>query len=446
MAVLSRSLSLSTADSGEIMAVIAENIQSPQPPFDLYHTIGKDPYIHVQRDTRNQENEVPVGYGAGCRVIFLTKTCEGKPTGSFTPVIALREGSESFSNPMSGALIEGAVDPVIALDEVTGNYHLYYWINAWSPPAIKSELASEGTPPLFKETDIPLTYIKDLGYDYDTKATRQPPEKNYTCVRDLPTWPKDGTEPNGFLKIGDEGEKLGEFDIRRFWVAPHSDAHFYRFPNDWEVKAPPQAYDPVPIPGPPAPPPLVAPSDTYLIDKYPYLNRPDTKTTQAVLNAFAAIRSGVTLKPTAHRATLFEYERALLRLSNLSRTTRVLMYARGKMVPLAKQDYPDVAIMPGGTPKGTRPPVEPAEAYLIVDQPTPVLQIRNTTNKLLCTRQKWTSFLESGHIFITAPLNYQYPGAGSGTLVMSNPQVDYLIHDNFDNFDNIMRAGIAPVS
>jgi hypothetical protein len=165
MAVLTRATSSTIGDNGEVISVIAENFQEPHLPFLLYPQIGEgDPAFKVQRNTYNQEKSKPRAWGAGTRVLFLLCSCERKPVLDWTPVIALTQNAEKAATPILTTVIESPIDPVLLFDPNTQFYHLFYWVNAWSPTFAST--TSQGS--LFPATDPPLPDNYDPSYYEDT--------------------------------------------------------------------------------------------------------------------------------------------------------------------------------------------------------------------------------------------------------------------------------------
>jgi hypothetical protein len=450
MPVLGRSMSLAPADSGEVISVIAENLYYPLTAFRLYGSAAPTPFIQVHRITGNQEKNKNQCYGAGCRVLLLTKTCEGRPTGIFTPVVVLGPGADQGEMPLAASLLEGAVDPVISIDATTGEYHLLYWVNAWSPP-----LPESATEEQLRDIDIesfPGTappQAETVDETYRTGNSKQPPKGMFSLIRDLPYWPLVGSEPPGTETPTDIdlNDKVGPFDISRFWVAPFSDAHLYRFSSDVDTAPPPTPYRVEvtdPATGEPVAP-FIPTGPEGFIENYTSLSRPDTKITQATKSALLAEKDKKPMKPT-EKATLEEYRKALVRLHNLARTTRVLMYTKGKVVAAYKQADPDIVENPGGSYKEPPLPREQSLPYLVVDQPRPMLYQTKAANKVITTRQKLTSFLRNGQIFVTAPFNYSYPSAGTVSLCIGQPQVDFTIGDPNSFLIDYYRSGTFPIA
>lgn len=464
--ILGRGVSSVLTKEGEIHGLVTENLRGAQPPFLLHSVLEAEiPYARISRQVLASEvGEVSRAYGAGTRALMFLRTChsfvapndvvfQSCPVG-LTPVIVRTPDAFIGQAPFKATLIEGASDPSLMLDATTGQYHIFYWVNAWSPPL--SPLLPPGPPtpepvPIpeaaFPGTEPPFPTNYDEAYfavDESDNPVPQPPSNNFMFPRDIPEWnvKVEGEEDDGRPVFG-----VGPFDITRFWIAPHTDAHLFRFPADFDPTPPPPAVttQPEPIPGqPPAPPsPLEEgeESDNFT-DLFPIARFPDTPTTRAVNEALGLQKQGSNLTPT-QQATLTEYLQAPLRLANLARATRVLMYTRATLAVLRKQDEVDQT--PGEVPAHENIKEAP-QAYLVADPPQPVYAYRRAVNKVIATRQKMESFLGNGDKFITAPLNYNAPGPGTVTLTFGDPQVDYTIHDPYANFSDIRAGGILPES
>lgn len=428
MAVLGRSLSLTVGDNGELLGVMAYNLQRGQPPFLLVepNSDGSRPYAKVQRDNRNQELTKNLCYGAGARILATVTTCERKPLNLFSPVIALKADSDKDASPFQGTLIEGATDPELKYDPKTGTYHLFYWVNAWSPPS--SEISE---PSLFQKTKPAsnLGHI-DPGYSENTNSF-QPPPRNFTCVRDLPNWYSDGRfsePPESWFNVPEPtNEKVGEFNINSFWVAPWSDAHSYRFPKNYDpFKDPPMADPDVPQAAP-----SQQSSNSDFLSYLDFYSKPNLTIQREVKNALYRMKQNKALR-FSERATLEEYALMPMRMAYLSRTNRVLMHATGRVHVASKFDTKEEAVLLGASlPKDTVGDESSYHNFLVVEQPRPVFALKRGVNKLMVGRQKWVSFVNGSDVFITAPLNYRYPSAGTVALTFGDPQVDFCWHDTF---------------
>jgi hypothetical protein len=237
---------------------------------------------------------------------------------------------------------------------------------------------------------------------------------------------------------GADDERVGPFDIGRFWVAPFTDAHTYQFPDDLSQFPSLLPPSPPPLPfsptttttttrAPGSPPPL---SSSDFLSRFVSLTVPFTDTTKEVLVVLQKQESGITLNDS-EKLTLDCYEYAFARFMGLNRCTRVLMRAEGYIHIYQHQE--------SGKPRTNSCP------YLVVNPPVPVLAFPRTTNKVLVGRPKMISFLRNG-VFVTAAMTYRYPAAGSVTLTGGDPQVDFLMHDPSDRFEENRRMGILPES
>lgn len=459
MPVLGRALSLTVGQNGELTGVIPENVQRGQPPFMLNMAVGEggSPMFYVQKDVRNQESEKVRGYGAGSRVLYMMNTCQRKPLPLMTPVISIWTDAENGGYPMSASLIEGAVDPILTYDPTTALYHLYYWVNAWSPPETPSQ---SGNPSLTEEENLfqsvipPYPLTEDSTYREPNSEAVWPISNNFLGIRDLPDW--FTTEASNLGNLGVDSfvsvyptvkptqERIGPFNISSFWVAPWSDGHLYRFPKDFDPLPTPSVAPPTPYgpPGSPPPPPVIPINNPNFLDNFSFATMPQQPIQQEVATALYHLRQGNPLKPT-QKATLLEYELWPRRIMNLARTTRVLMHTTGHIYVLRKRDDYEVP-MGASMPNTGQSTSEEPQPYLVVKSPQPVLSAPKGSNKILVGRQKWTSFIDGEDTYILAPLNYKYPAAGTIDLTAGNPQVDFQIHDPCDFLDSWRRGVCLP--
>lgn len=482
MPVLSRSSSLTVDENGEIKGVLAENFRNAQPAFKVHEPVneGGDAAIAVQRYLNNEKSAAtfnskegqmiwPRGWGAGTRVLFTMTTCGRKPTSFMCPVIAfLPDEEKSAARPSRATLIEGASDPVICYDKRTGLVHLYYWVNAWSPPT-----NSNGSPHstyesyeikqqslLFKTVDPPgPTYIDSTYLEASYSSLLNPPSREFTRLRDVPDWYFPGSNPRpeelvnlpylAYPAPDAVQEPMGPFRMDCFWIAPWTDGHLYRFPKNYDPTPPPPVESPVPLqtpsPFPAGSPPPYDPS--AFMDNFPFARIPDQETAREVNNVLYKMRKVLPITDL-ERATLLEYQLAPRRLAYLARTTRVLMHAVGHFLLGIKENDVPVVSTSGGA---TLPPLKSALTnnsqplpYLVVSSPQPVLSTPRGVNKVLISRQKWLSWWTGEDVFITAPLNYKYPAAGTAALTAGDPQVDFTIHDPSANLDAYRRGAVLP--
>jgi hypothetical protein len=475
MAVMRLPSSIVT-ENGEVISVIAENFEGFQPAFTLYAAGAPKPevYARVTRDNPDGNEIGLIGWGAGIKALFLTVTSAGTPTGKLIPVVALMPNHESAtSGPFAATLIESAVDPALQYIETEKKFVLYYWVNAWSPPPLSYPPSSPSPPPpsppssqskstLFNGVKPPPPFLVDDDYLINPSYEGPQPDPRYTAVRDVPSWYLDGTAPESIVNLDDlnliippmtnVSEQVGPIDLSRFWVAPFTDAHLFRFPDNYDPFPPPPLQDPyVPPespPGPPGPPPFVLPPPVIteppsaFIGNFPYLAYPFNQTTQSLTSILYNVKQGLSLRPS-ERSTLDTYVLALERLMGLSRCSRILMQTEGQLVIGNKQDDPDQLTstykpVPTKVSKGL-------DAYLVVKHPKPVLALPRGINKVLLGRPKMTSFLGADY-FITAALTYRYPAAATVSLCAGNPHVDFTIQCPSDHFDEYRRMGSLPES
>lgn len=464
MPVLGRAPALTVGQNGEITGVIPENSPNGQPPFMLNMRSGNNfmPMFYVQKDTRNQEADKPKGYGAGTRILYTINTCERKPLPDIIPVIAIWTDGSNGGYPMNASLIEGAVDPQLTYDSKTGRYHLYYWVNAWSPPG--DPVLPPGSPPstlsmeedtLFNSVKPPNPTTEDSNYRTPNSSVKYPFARSYLGLRDLPEWYAPGLAPvqfetdsfaTLFPTAAPSQEKLGPFNLGRFWIAPWSDGHLYRFGKNFDPIPAPSISPPLPLapPGsPPPPPPVVPVNSVNFLDQFQYASIPQQPIQQEVAIALYHFRHGTPLTPT-QLATLLEYQLLPRRLMNLARTTRVLMHTTGHLYVLRKQNDLEVptASVGAAIPVQNTNTMEDALPYLVVESPQPVMAMPKGSNKVMVGRSKWTSYISGEDTYILAGLNFRYPAAGTVSLTCGNPQVDFQIHDPCDNLD-AWRRGVS---
>lgn len=445
-------------ETGEVMTVVAENFEGFQSAFTLYDSDISEAnvYARVTRDNPAGNEIGLIGWGAGTKALFFTMTSDGAPIQRLTPVIALMPNADSSkSGPLAATVIESAVDPVLRYFETEKMFVLYYWVNAWSPPLLFSPPPPpppQGKSTLFDGVKPPPPTLVDDDYLMDTTYDGPQPEPRYTTIRDVPNWYLDGTDPAISLLPPSPPtvlERVGPIDLNRFWIAPFTDAHLFRFPPNYDPFPLPPLQDPeVPPPGPPGPPPIAVlpppvitdPSST-LIENFPYLTYPINKTTQVITSILYSINHGLSIRPS-EKSTLDTYVFALERLMGLARCSRVLMQTDGWLVTGNKKDDPDQlesAYLPVPTSKGD------IDTYLVVKHPRPVLTLPRGINKVLLGRPKMNSFL-GADFFVTAALTYRYPAVATVSLCAGNPHVDFTIQCPSDHFDEYRRMGILPES
>lgn len=474
MAVMRLPSSVAT-ENGEVMSVIAENFEGFQPAFTLYSAGTSTPevYARVVRDNPDGNVIGLIGWGAGTKALFLTITSHGVPTGKLTPVITLMPNHETAtSGAFVATLIESAVDPVLQYFETQKRFVLYYWINAWSPPLgyySPSPQSLLSPPPPSSQSKSTLFYgavpppptLVDYNYYANPSYKGPQPEPRCTAVRDVPSWYLDGTAPESPVNLDDlnliippmtdVSEKVGPIDSSRFWVAPFTDAHLFRFPPDHDPFPLPPIQDPYvptsppPTPGPPPfvlPPPVITEPPAMFVGNFPYLIYPFNKTTQTLTSILYNVNQGLTLRPS-ERSTLDTYVLAFERLMGLDRCSRILMQTEGRLMIGSKKDDPDQL------PSTYRPvPTQASktlDTYLVVNHPKPVLVLPRGINKVLLGRPKMTSFLGVDY-FVTAALTYRYPAVATVSLCAGNPHVDFTIQCPSDHFNENRRMGSLPES
>jgi hypothetical protein len=463
-------------ETGEVITVVSENFEGFQPAFTLYDlgTPTLDAYARVTRDNPDGNQIGLIGWGAGTKALFFTTTYDGAPIQRLTPVIALMPNADSSkSGPFGATVIESAVDPVLKYFETTKMFALYYWVNAWSPPPLSYPLppppsSSQGKSTLFNGVKPPPPSLVDADYLVSPSYQGPQPDPRYTTVRDVPDWYVEGTAPidttNPPVLILPPfppsppppplpPERVGPINLSRFWVAPFTDAHLFRFPPDYDPFPPPSSQDPYvppnPPPGPPGPPPIgllpppvITDPSASFIGNFPYLTYPFNTTTQALTSILSHIKQGIYIRPS-ERSTLDTYTFALKRLMGLARCSRVLMQTEGWLVTGNKQDDPDQltsTYKPVPTSVNGNP-----DTYLVVNHPRPVLALPRGINKVLLGRPKMTSFI-GADFFVTAALTYRYPAVATVSLCAGNPHVDFTIQCPSDHFDEYRRMGILPES
>lgn len=458
MPVLGRAPSLTIGSNGEITGVISENMPAGQPPFYLNLPVGDGgtKMFYVSRDTRGQEQNKPKAWGAGTRILYTITTCERKPLPTLIPVIAIWSDGEKGPYPISASLIESAVDPSLTFDRTTGKFHLYYWVNGWTPsgniPYYDNQPDVE-EPTLFNSVKPPGPSLEDPLYRIPAAESRHPAPRSFLATRDLPNWfneSVDSSNPYGTIPQP-TNEKVGPFNINSFWIAPWTDGHLYRFGPDYDPTPPPAVAPPVPIvpPGtsPPSPPPVIPVEQTDLLNQFSFAVIPQQTIQQEVSIALYRLKKNQPLKPS-ELATLIEYDLMPRRLANLSRATRVLMHSSGYLYINTKVEEPEVTPSSAGSslPTPTYTSEDSPQPYLVVDAPQPVYAAPRGINKVMVARNKWTSYLSGESVFITAPMNYRYPSAGTATLTVGNPQVDFTLHDPSDFIDSWKRGVLLPES
>jgi len=294
-------------------------------------------------------------------------------------------------------------------------------------------------------------YLTDPGYQGP-----QPTAYSTTTVRDVPDWYKTGTAPANpvdpsILKwvipsITNVSEKVGPIDPNRFWVAPFTDAHLFRFPDKYDPFPPTPPQNPYVPPGPPPTTPLPPPSPTdpssVFVDQFPFLTMPFNWMTQALNSILYSIKYGYSITP-GQRALLDTYVFALDRLAGLARCSRILLQTEGQLFLGRKKDDSD-SVPSSYVPYST--PISPeVNLYLVMNPPRPVLMLPRGINKVLLGRPKMTSYMGTD-FFVTAALTYRYPAVATVSLCAGNPQVDFLIQCPSDKFEEYRRMGLLPES
>jgi hypothetical protein len=277
MAVTGRSSSIVATETGESVGVIADSFSVHQNAFTIFDPYGNDrPFARVHRDEIEGFRRGLIGWGAGIRALFLTRF------GEMTPVLTLfPQNKTGVTSPAAYTLIESPVDPILKYFPTQKVYTLYYWINAWSPPYL-SGASQQAT--LFPSARPSNPVFADANYLISNYSGLQPPSR-FTSVRDVPGWYLPGTSPPSPVDFDElqvtipasttNAERVGPFDLKRFWVAPFTDAHLFRFPSNYDPFPPPPLQDPTvpPLPpGPPPsppPPPIVTDPPSNLLDSFP---------------------------------------------------------------------------------------------------------------------------------------------------------------------------------
>ena len=386
MPVISRSTSSVVLDSGETASVFVENLPQAVQPITL--SISEGSRVGLFRASRDRfvGDEInQVGWGVGTRLLLLTVTSQGVPTQVFTPVIALLPDVDKGGQPARGVFLESIVDPVIVFNNIQKKVSLFYYVNAWSPPPFLAlpepplppspppppvppppsppppppELVIESDSTPFGQYAAPLTLFSGVipplpnqvdsnYYENPSYQGRQPFEGEYTGIRDVPNWYTVETAPDLDDIPGSVYESVGPFDMTRFWIAPFTDAHLYRFPESLDGFSAP-AKQPVEVPsappGPPLPtlpplPPSPPPADPSqdLLPLFPFMTIPETNTTQEVLAVLFKVQNEEPLTDLEYQ-TYDCYRYSLARITGLTRCTRVLMRAEGQFYNLElKQD------------------------------------------------------------------------------------------------------------
>jgi hypothetical protein len=496
MAVISRSTSSAVMDSGETVSVFVENLtQAIQPSTFIVPGSGKDKLFRVFRDSLVPDKTEQVGWGAGTRLLFLTTTNQGVPTQISTPVIVLSPKAESGGRPCKGTFLESVIDPVIVYDNIQKKITLFYYVNAWSPP-LTPALGPPGPPPppppsqsppgpptieqftgpltLFSGVVPPaLTQVDPDYYENSLYRGSQPLKDTYTSARDVPNWyTKDDwdIEQQNNPDIDDipglVSERVGPFDLARFFVAPFTDGHLYRFPDSLDGFTDPNSQKTTTTSttttttteAPLSPPPPPEPAQD-LLQSLPFITVPQTDITQATLAVLFKVQNEQTLT-SLEEETYDCYKYTLARISGLTRCTRVLMRAEGFFYNLQlKQDgmttttsttTSTTTTTTTSTTTTTTTTQEPdqinkSDLYLVVSHPKPVMAFPRGVNKVLVGRPKLTTFI-GADVFITAAMTYRYPAAGSVSLCGGIPQVDFTIHSTSDRFDENRRMGLLPES
>lgn len=439
MSVTGRSPYVVGLDNGESVSILAENLSQSLKPFTLYDPSSQDKgYLRCYRDLPDDVDKkiISSGWGVGTRALFITSTIEGKPTGTLTPVISYFPDTQVTLSKTT--LLESAVDPVLSYDVTKRQFTLYYWVNAWSPPLTSSPPSPP--PPLISKPHVlftqaipPAPSSIDPDYVVDDSYLGAQPARRFTTIRDVPNWYLEGTAPDPTAIPGSDSERVGPLDIDRFWIAPFTDAHLFRFPADSDPFPPPISQTPVSPPSPPGlpppPPGVVQEPPVDILTNFPFMIYPQTSTTQEINSILTKLKNSETLTQLED-LSLSTYRFALARLAGLNRCNRVLMKTTGFLYQCHKKE--DDGIIS-----------ESSSLYLVVEHPQPVLALSRGINKTLLGRPKLTSYLNQD-FFITAALTFRSPAVATVTLTSGNPQVDFTVYSPSDHYDERQRSGILP--
>lgn len=415
-----RTIVTTECSEGHFTSILTEPLSAGSEEFDLFSTNNDTvPRYSVCLDTRNQKDKTIRAWAAGNRVCqILTQVGLSH---QITPVI-IRLTTENNAS----SLIEGAVDPIIISDQRSQVVQLFYWVNAWSPKpfAVNQDLDDPlEDPSLPKWSGFPDPYAATpelINFDI---VEPLPPSGCFTAIRDVPDWTLDTVAP---------------FNPNCFWVAPVGSQFPYRLSEDFPPILPDGTSSP------PLPPsvPLDESNDAFLANFDTYMT-PKTETLKVLYKAKDKINNGDKLS-LIERATVDEYTKDPSRSIGLNRTTRVLMWAQGRLEGLRRQPRDDNPVSDGASlppPKNKRSGIQ---TYLVLDPPKPIWWAPAASNRVLAARQKWTSYLPDGRIFVTAPLDYRYPVAASLSLVSHVPQIDESLFDPPLDFSSLLSGGILP--
>lgn len=356
-------------------------------------------------------------YGAGEKVLQLVNASKG----TLVPVVARRQDLKG-EGTSALTLLSSSFYPSVAYDPKRNSIYIYFWVNGWSPPASANyPFTSEH---LFAEL-IPPQGTEDPGYRRsDTVVEDQNYLPHKWVERDLPPWDI----------LEDNAPGLGPFDLQRFWVAPITDGHLYRVGEDYKAQLG-SIVDPNEQ--------TVTPEVSAGIDSlFPFASIPDYPVFRVYRTAIAAQQAGQALTKI-QLATVEAYDKTPERLINLARATRVLMVAEGQIVRCSRYALMDQTVSAGANIDETNDPGT-VEDTLICGTPKPLWAFPQTTNKVMCHRHKYTSYLSDGRVFINAPLNYRYPGAGTSSLSCGEPVVDFMFHDPSQQLEAWNLGGILP--
>lgn len=376
---------------------------------------GRAEYLLSDGNADNLLGTTSTVYGAGEKVLMLIN----KATQNLTPVVArVQKSTGEASSALT--LLSSAFYPEVSWDAKRGSVHLLFWVNGWSPPAPLDYEFVDNT--LFPELMYPRG-TEDTTYRFSADALGP---TNFMPARwveqDLPSWDHE-VDPN---------PGVGPFDINRFYVAPVTDGHLFRVGEDF-----------TPLPGNIVENPILNPEESSGIENlFPNISQPDYPVFRVYREAVRAQQAGQVLTKI-QEATLAAYDRTPERLINIGRSTRVLLHCEGQIRRCRIKPLPDQNVSAGANIDQTNEAGQVRDV-LFCSLPEPWAAFKQTTNKVLCHRQKFTSFLADGRVFITAPLNYRYLGAGSTTLTAGEPVVDFMLHDPSQLLEGWNLGGILP--
>lgn len=391
-------------ENGETLVVSTEFLTKTESPYSLQaayeKATDKEAFLRVQNP--NQEH-----YPAGTRILQITSTCQRDASRVNTPVLVVSEpGAGGGARPVPVTYLEAITDPTFLYDPRSGVCHVFYWVNGWSTD-YSTHPAGIGDQ-LFPGVDPPdPTHVGVLSPPPPSPATTKEPKSGLvTRVRDLPSI--------------NSPERVGTLDLSSFWVAPWTEAFLYRhvpelIPNYDLYLSPP----PPPSTSPPSPPSTRGLE--WVI--------PQTPEIKEVVAALKKRDAGGTLT-NSEKSVLENYDKAPQRLAALSRTTRVLLHAIGKLEKLRRIE------------EGK--PTQDCHLYLVLDHPQAVMAFPRGLNKIMFSRMKWSSFVGGQKVFVTGELGYRYPSPVSSMVLNSMPQVDFTVWCPHHGFDEIGRAGSLP--